>query len=145
MVNNNVRLKKPKRPPSNLRGVFAGCGTLLNRPDMAPHVLSLTGKSDPRDVTVVYLGTPSYDLPDKRDAQTSWYADAGCAVLSLDVTSDAPPTARMAEVFHRADVVLVSGGNTSFAIRRWRRLGIDRMMREACLGPRKVVMAGGII
>ena len=138
------RPKKPKPPPSNLRGVFAGCGTLLNRPDMAPHVLGLTGKGEnPSDVVLVYLGTPSYDLPSKRDAQTSWYADAGCTVLSIDVTSDAPPTSEMKAMIDSADVILVSGGNTGFAMRRWRHVGLDRMIREACLGPRGVVMAGG--
>jgi dipeptidase E len=49
----------------------------------------------------------------------------------------------MSECIDSADIILVSGGNTSFAIRRWKRLGMDRMIEEACLGPRKVVMAGG--
>ena len=142
--------KKPKQqqqPPASLRGVFAGCGTLLNRSDMAPHVLrlALKGKADdnPSSVTLVYLGTPSYDLPAKREAQTSWYVGAGCTVLSLDVVSESPPTHRMAEMIDAADVILVSGGNTGFAMRRWRHVGLDGMIREACLGPRGVVMAGG--
>ena len=35
-----------------------------------------------------------------------------------------------------------SGGNTSFAIRRWRKMGIDKLLREACF-EKGVVMAGG--
>ncbi len=135
--------RRPKQPPTNLRGIFAGCGTLLNRTDMVPHVLGLTGKSNPHDVTLVYLGTPSYDLPEKRIAQTSHYVELGCTVLSLDVVTVAPPTSRMREIIDVADVILVSGGNTHFAMGRWSRLGLDSMMREACLGPRRVVMAGG--
>eukprot|EP01082_Thalassiosira_pseudonana_P007235 g6586.t1 g6586 contig23:811509-812809(+) len=131
-----------KKPPSNLRGAFAGCGTLLNHPDMGPHVLKLTGK-DPKDVTLVYLGTASYDLPEKRINQTSWYSEQGCKVIALDCVTVAPTTAHMSECIDSADIILVSGGNTSFAIRRWKRLGMDRMIEEACLGPRKVVMAGG--
>ncbi len=144
-----LKKKQPPQPPANLRGVFAGCGTLLNRPDMAPHVLRLAGRRgkagdcDPSSVTLLYLGTPSYDLPAKREAQTSWYADAGCTVLSLDVVNESPPTSKMAEMIDAADVILVSGGNTHFAMRRWKHLGLDVMIREACLGPRKVVMAGG--
>jgi dipeptidase E len=130
------------KPPTHLRGIFAGCGTLLNHPDMAPHVIKLTGKPI-RDVTLVYLGTASYDLPEKRENQTSWYSENGCTVIALDVVLKAPPTAWMQECIERADIILVSGGNTSFAMRRWKRLGLDVMMREACLGPRRVVMAGG--
>ncbi len=91
----------------------------------------------------MYLGTPSYDIPEKRAAQTSWYSENGCNVISLDVVMNAPPTAYMKECIEKADIILVSGGNTSFAMRRWRRLGLDTMMRDACLGPRRVVMAGG--
>ena len=147
MAVGNATSSKPKtayyRPPTNLRGIFAGCGSLLNDPQMGPHVLKLTGKSNPKDVTLLYLGTASYDLLDKRINQTSWYSDQGCTVIALDVVSNAPETAYMKKCFESADVVLVSGGNTSFAIRRWKRLGLDKMMKEACLGPRRVVMAGG--
>lgn len=111
---------------------------------MAPHVLQLTGKgSAPQDVTLVYLGTPSYDLPDKCLAQTSHYTTLGCTVISLNVATEAPTTDRMQEVIDMADILLVSGGNTSFAMRRWKHLGLDCMIREACLGERRVVMAGG--
>ncbi len=130
-------------PPTDLRGIFAGCGTLLNRPDMAHHVLGLTDKSDPSDVTVLYLGTPSYDLVEKRMSQTSHYHELGCTVLHLDVVSSAPPTSIMSDMVESADVILVSGGNTNFAVRRWKRLGLDVMIRNACLGSRRAVMAGG--
>ena len=130
------------KTPTHLRGIFAGCGTLLNHPEMAPQVIKLTNKPI-RDVTLVYLGTASYDLPDKLEKQTSWYSENGCTVIALDVVQKAPPTAYMQECIERADIILVSGGNTSFAMRRWKRLGLDKMMQDACLGPRRVVMAGG--
>ena len=136
-----------KKPPTTLRGVFAGCGTILNHPSMASRVLSLLtdeGRgSDPSSATVLYLGTPSYDIPSKRDAQTSHYVELGCTVVSLDVVLDAPTTEYMRSMVDRADIILVSGGNTSFAMRRWKHLGLDVIIREACLGERKVVMAGG--
>lgn len=140
--------------PQNLRGIFAGSGTLLNHPEMGPHLLSLASRRhstnpsasgaavDPSSITLLYLGTPSYDLPEKRLAQTSWYVEQGCRVISLDVVEKAPTTAYMKECVEGADILLVSGGNTSFAMRRWRRLGLDGMMREA-VARRGVVMAGG--
>ena len=131
------------RPPAKMHGCFAGSGTLLNDAAMGPHVLKLTGKSDPNDVTVVYLGTPSYDLIEKRQNQTSWYSEQGCTVIALDAVLNAPETAYMKESMEKADIILVSGGNTNFALRRWKHIGLDKMIKEACLGPRKAVMAGG--
>ncbi|KAL3775735.1 hypothetical protein ACHAW5_005890 [Stephanodiscus triporus] len=126
--NNNTN--KPRRPPTNLRGIFAGCGTLLNRDDMGRHVLSLTGKSNnPEDVTLVYLGTPSYDIVEKRIAQTSWYVDAGCRVISLDVVLDAPPTSEMATIIDAADVILLRdetmGANRAYEADEGGVLGIE--------------------
>ena len=131
------------RPPDKIHGCFAGSGTLLNDPAMGPHVIKLTGKSDPRDVTVVYLGTPSYDLVDKRENQTSWYTEQGCTVIALDVVLNAPETSYMKDCMKKADIIIVSGGNTYYAMRRWKHIGLDKMLKEACLGPRRAVMAGG--
>jgi dipeptidase E len=111
---------------------------------MAPHVLSLTGKgTTPHDVTLVYLGTPSYDIPAKCVAQTSHYVELGCTVTPLNVVLESPTTEDMQRIIDSADIILVSGGNTSFAMRRWKHLGLDVIIKDACLGPRKVVMAGG--
>ena len=132
------------RPPDKIHGCFAGSGTLLNDPTMGPHVIKLTGKTDPTDVTVVYLGTASYDLIAKRENQTSWYSEQGCTVIALDVVLNAPKSSYMKEcIVEKADIILVSGGNTNFAMRRWKHIGLDKMLKEACLGPRRVVMAGG--
>lgn len=111
---------------------------------MAPHVLALTGKeSNPDTVTLVYLGTPSYDIPAKCVAQTSHYVELGCTVTSLNVVLESPTSDYMQCVIDSADIILVSGGNTSFAMRRWKHLGLDTIIKNACLGERKVVMAGG--
>jgi dipeptidase E len=131
------------RPPTKLHACVAGSGTLLNEATMGPHVIKLTGKSDPRDVTVVYLGTASYDIVEKRDKQTSWYSEQGCTVIALDVVLNAPETSYMEDCMQKADIILVSGGNTNFAMRRWKHIGLDKMLKEACLGPRRAVMAGG--
>jgi hypothetical protein len=50
-------------PPPNLKGVFVGSGSdgMLD-PRMAKIILELTGKAA-FNVTVVYLGTATYDLP----------------------------------------------------------------------------------
>ena len=40
-----------------------------------------------------------------------------------------------------ADIIVVSGGNTLFAVTRWRRLGVDVLLREAM--ERGAVLCGG--
>ncbi len=48
---------------------------------------------------------------------------------------------RIREAFESADVILVSGGNTLFAIDRWKFLGIDKLLAEAA--QRGCVLCGG--
>jgi dipeptidase E len=101
---------------------------------------------------VAYLGTATYDDRSARERQTGELARLGCRVVSIDVAwpprapLDADASAalrrRLRECIEKSDVVLVSGGNTLFAFRRWRELGIDEALRDAAthLG---VVIAGG--
>ena len=105
-------------PPSTLKGVFAGAGSDgLNAPAVANTILRLTGKSTP-DVHVVYIGTATYDLPGPRERQTQRFVDAGCTVTALDVTQNTPDAQHMQDVVGSADTIIVSGGNTLFAVDR---------------------------
>jgi hypothetical protein len=47
----------------------------------------------------------------------------------------------MRDLFSAADIIAVSGGNTLFGVNRWKRLGVDTMLREA--SERGAVMVGG--
>eukprot|EP01047_Picozoa_sp_COSAG01_P078742 COSAG01_NODE_14668_length_1423_cov_2.196375_2_plen_109_part_00 len=47
----------------------------------------------------------------------------------------------MRDLFDAADIIAVSGGNTLFGVNRWKRLGVDTMLREA--SERGAVMVGG--
>ncbi len=113
-----------------LRGLFMGAGSGLAEPGMAEHVVELTGTPTAR-MELLYLGTASYDAPDARQRQTVRFAELGCRVTSLDVATRTPATGEMAALVDRADVVLVSGGNTLYAVDRWVQLGLDRLLRRA--------------
>ena len=54
--------------------------------------------------------------------------DARLAARRLDAR---PPPAESARAIGSADIIVVSGGNPLFAIRRWRRLGVDNLLRDA--------------
>mmetsp|Transcript_63138 Transcript_63138/g.186586 ORF Transcript_63138/g.186586 Transcript_63138/m.186586 type:complete len:413 (-) Transcript_63138:7-1245(-) len=142
-LTSNPAVGEPFRPPSNFRGMFAGSGSDgMSDPFIASAVLDLTDKERPEDVTVLYLGTATYDLPRFREKQTFRFRERGCEVIGLDVALDpAPSMAEMERTVAKADVIVVAGGNTLYAVDRWRTLGLDELLREAA--DRGVVLTGG--
>ena len=131
----------PYLPSASLRGVFAGAGSDgLAEPAVADAVIKLTGKSA-EDVTVLYLGTATYDLPGPRDRQTARFRDARCKVVSVDVALKEPPLEEVAAAIAQADAIIFSGGNTLYAVDRCTRFGMLPALQAAMA--RGVVLAGG--
>eukprot|EP00008_Paramoeba_atlantica_P009973 CAMPEP_0201480066 /NCGR_PEP_ID=MMETSP0151_2-20130828/4644_1 /ASSEMBLY_ACC=CAM_ASM_000257 /TAXON_ID=200890 /ORGANISM="Paramoeba atlantica, Strain 621/1 / CCAP 1560/9" /LENGTH=317 /DNA_ID=CAMNT_0047861817 /DNA_START=85 /DNA_END=1038 /DNA_ORIENTATION=- len=125
--------------PKQLRGVFAGAGSDgLNEPQICKAILQQTGKVNPH---VVYIGTATYDLQAPRLRQTAFFSQAGCKVTSLDVAIHKPPTNEMKQQIEEAEIIVVSGGNTLYAIDRWHQIELDILLREAM--ERGVVLTGG--
>ena len=124
----------------NLRGLFVGSGSDgLNESIMCETILALSGKQGPPKV--LYLGTATYDLEGPRQRQTLRFIEAGCQVSSLDVATACPSKRESSAAIQAADVIIVSGGNTLWAVDRWNRLGIDQDLREAMM--RGAVLTGG--
>eukprot|EP00758_Cryptobia_borreli_P001910 Tbor_TRINITY_DN2632_c0_g1::TRINITY_DN2632_c0_g1_i1::g.17922::m.17922 len=133
-----------------IRGVFAGSGSdCFNEPNICQKVLELTGKnSNPSDILVAYVGTATYDLLGPFERQTNKFKQMGCRVVSISC-ADPHITAKsnlsiistIRDNIANSDVILVSGGNTLYAMARWKALGIDKMMEEAAL--RGCVLSGG--
>ena len=114
----------------------------MSNPFVARAVIDLTERSSPRDVSLLYIGTASYDIAKFKKNQTAAFVDLGCDVTSLDVANQRPNHQdEMEEAVDNADIILVSGGNTLYALDRWRYLGLDEMLRTAA--ERGTVMAGG--
>lgn len=113
----------------------------MSNPYIARAVVNLTERSSPSDVNCLYIGTASYDIPKFRRNQTNAFIDLGCDVTSLDVANQRPDQEEMEEAVDNADIILVSGGNTLYALDRWRYLGLDELLRTAA--ERGTVMAGG--
>ncbi|GMI28331.1 hypothetical protein TrRE_jg249, partial [Triparma retinervis] len=101
--------------------------------------LKLASKEKP---VVAYLGTATYDLPQFKSNQTRLLAEVGCPVLDVVCSNPGDTTMGDAkEKIGRADVIIVSGGNTLFAVDRWKKLGLDEVLREAA--ERGAVIGGG--
>ena len=117
----------------------AGSGVnMLSQPETVAEVIALSGKSKPH---VLYLGTATYDDPEPMHEQTKGFAGQGCVVDALRVAWTAPSEAELTAAFTPADIVLISGGNTLFAVDRWVKLGIDKLMKQA--HARGAVLSGG--
>jgi len=101
-------------------------------------VIALTKKSNPR---VLYLGTATYDESSAMDDQTKNFADLGCRVSALNVTWHSRPATDLQAALNATDIILISGGNTLFAVDRWAKLGMDVMIRNAV--DAGAVVAGG--
>ena len=129
-------------PTHALRAVLGGSGSaIMHEPAIVDAVLKLTRKPA-KDCLLCYLGTATYDLAANREKQVSGFRSRGVAVEALDVARMPPPTPGAVEaLLARADIVLVSGGNTLFAVDRWRRFGLDEELRKAA--QRGCVLTGG--
>eukprot|EP00928_Gymnodinium_smaydae_P026364 TRINITY_DN20735_c0_g1_i1.p1 TRINITY_DN20735_c0_g1~~TRINITY_DN20735_c0_g1_i1.p1 ORF type:complete len:348 (+),score=44.49 TRINITY_DN20735_c0_g1_i1:45-1088(+) len=117
----------------------AGSGLdMLSQAETVREIIALSGKKAPR---VLYLGTATYDAAGPGKTQTQSFHDAGCAVSALNVAVESPSVEEMRPLFEKADIVLVSGGNTLYAHDRLVKLGVDRLIREALA--KGTVMCGG--
>eukprot|EP01098_Paradermamoeba_levis_P005936 TRINITY_DN2475_c0_g1_i1.p1 TRINITY_DN2475_c0_g1~~TRINITY_DN2475_c0_g1_i1.p1 ORF type:complete len:302 (-),score=80.60 TRINITY_DN2475_c0_g1_i1:37-903(-) len=133
--------KKSFVPPSNFKGAFGGSGqAVMGFKDVQDEIMLLTEK-EPQDIFVVYLGTATYDTPGPFVNQTRHFAAAGATVVHFKVATETPTKDEVQEIFSKADVVMVSGGNTLYAVDRWVKFGIDQAIREAM--SRGAVLAGG--
>lgn len=120
--------------------VMAGRGRVIQAANIRSEILRLAGKPHPK---VVYLGTATYESQQGFDMQAKDFASAGCEVQHVKLTDseDIPSKAELKEIFNGADIIAVSGGNTLFAVRRWKSLGVHKLLRSAM--DRGAVMCGG--
>lgn len=109
----------------------------LGETSVCNEIIRLAGKPQP---CVLYLGTATYDVEAARVRQTQRFIDAGCTVVPLNCAHARPSDVEIDAAFEAADVVVVSGGNTLFAVDRWHYLGIARRLREHAT---RLVLAGG--
>lgn len=128
---------RPASGPQRLVAVGSGREGLAE-PQIRDAILHLSRKTTP---AVLYLGTATYDLGAAEAGQTGRFTEAGCPVTALKLASCTPAYETMQQLFDDADVIIASGGNTLFAVDRWVRLGVDRLLRQALR--RGAVLSGG--
>jgi dipeptidase E len=92
-------------------------------------IVELTGASRPN---ALFIPTASSDSRDYAATFTRVYGEQlGCNVDVLYLLNDPPSHASLTERIGHADLIYVGGGNTLKLMRRWRRLGVDKLLIEA--------------
>lgn len=120
-------------------------------PKIISQVQSFANTNTPR---VLYLGTPSYDRTDIFNIQTKGFQNANCQITKMDLSEipdssttgsevTYPTKQEMREQVGNADVVMVSGGNTLYAMKRWEELGMAEILKEAALKEKGPIFCGG--
>ena len=123
------------------RIVAAGRGRIIQHPNIKREILKLSGKTKSH---VVYLGAATFESDAGYDAQAKGFLDDGCTVEHLKLTELSNSRLNKQSIkasIRKADIIAVSGGNTLFAMNKFRQLGVDKMLHEAM--NRGCVMSGG--
>ena len=101
-------------------------------------IVRLAGKKSPK---LLFIPTATRDWEGYIEAVQKYFGGRlGCRVDVLRVVSERPSAYVIKEKIRNADIIYVGGGNTLFLIRKWKQLGIDKLLRQAY--DRGAVMSG---
>lgn len=121
--------------------IMTGSGSAVHEPSIFERLIAMTGKEKPN---VVYIGTPFFDREDKYESGTDSFRRYGCRVLRLMVAKEetTPSPEEMRRIIvDWPDLIMVSGGNSLFAMLRWQSIGLDLLIKEAATKGK--VLCGG--
>lgn len=132
---------------NSLRAFLGGSGIgAFSEPAVVDRLLCMITAPRTSTITVAYLGTATYDLPAPQERQTSLLQQRGCTVVPIcvaDPSKESLTETELRTLRDDADIILVSGGNTLYAIRRWEETGLNKVLRDVAAEPSRVVLAGG--
>ncbi|MCZ6631987.1 MAG: peptidase E [bacterium] len=110
-------------------GNIVAIGGGKNLPRIDREIIRLTKKKWPR---ALLIPTATYDRLEVYEAFRSRFgALLGCETDVLYLLKDPPSLTAIREKILTSDVIYVSGGNPLKMMRRWRKLGVDRVLMRA--------------
>jgi dipeptidase E len=116
---------------NNQHLIAIGGGSLENREtwDIDREILRAAGTRRPR---ALFIPTASSDSPDYWGRFQRIYGEAlKCRCEVLWLLGSPPEPARVRRMIREADIIYVGGGNTLKMMRRWRHLGVDKLLGQA--------------
>ena len=111
--------------------VAIGGGSIINKSTVAidREIIRLSGKKKPK---LLFIGTAM------SDAEKYWYHiqryfgdSLGCTTDVLFLLKEKLTRSDIAQKILSADIIYVGGGNTLMMMKVWRRLGLDRLLKQA--------------
>lgn len=100
-------------------------------------IIKASNKTNPH---LLFIPTASSDNLEYIDAIKGQFGTRlGCTVDTLLVYKKTIPLQELEEKILGADIIYVGGGNTLMMMRRWRQLGIDRLLQQAYKEKNKVL------
>ena len=73
-------------------------------------------------MTVLYVGTATYDFARPKDRWTGLIAEKCCTLTELIYTESVPED--MVNLLESADAIIISSENSLFACVRWKKIGV---------------------
>lgn len=95
----------------------------------------IVAASPRKDPKVLLLSTASED--GNKDVGLMYeffvkrFGGYGCRTSILKLIQESPSDTEIKEAIDSADIIYVSGGNSFEALKKWRELGVDRLLRKA--------------
>lgn len=92
-------------------------------------IVHLSGKKNP---TALFIPTASSDNPEYCvNFEMVYGKKMGCKTDSLLLLKNPPSLSAIKKQINQADIIYVGGGNTLMMMRRWRFLGVDKLLLKA--------------
>ncbi len=101
-------------------------------------IIKQSGKKHPK---LLFIGTATKDWEGYYETVEKYFGKKlGCKTDVLRVVKEKPSAKTIKEKILNTDIIYVGGGNTLFMIRKWKQLGIDKLLFQAY--KKGIVMSG---
>ena len=108
--------------------ITIGGGSLKGNLHINKEIVKLTGKKNPK---LLFIPTASSDEARYIEVIEKSFKALGCSVKNLLLLSKKYSKKELKNLILGADIIYVGGGNTLMMMRKWRRLGIDKLLKKA--------------
>ncbi len=109
------------------RIVAVAGGNLASTREFNKHAIRMSGKENPN---VLFVGTASEDAEGYIEVITREYEQLGCPLKALCLVTKTYTEEELDALLTWADVIYVGGGDTISMMQIWKKVGLDRKLRE---------------
>lgn len=91
-------------------------------------IVKISEKENPK---FLFIGTASSNSYEYFLVIKDIFEKLGCRVSNLDLLTDNLDIEQIKKEILNTDIIYVGGGNTQFMLKKWRELGVDKLLLEA--------------